>query len=226
MLGGEMSKYFDFLNDTIDSKSVVFDLGCGNGKFSPIEKIDSKPNIVIGLDVDEELLRENTYLKSRVLGDAHKLPFRQNSFDVIITRAVMEHLENPDIMLSEASKVLKPEGTIIIQTPNKRSPIGFLSSMLSLKGRALFKRIFTHEDKLEGNYETYYRCNTGRRLSNTLNKNGFSEIKIVYEDIGLKWVRNPLIRAALSAFQKITNLSRILFCFKQHLICIAKNSAK
>ena len=218
-----MSFYRDFVNNAIDSESIVLDLGCGDGKYGAIKENGFKGKILVGLDNDGELLVENTCLSFRVLGDAHRLPFRQNCFDIIISRVVIEHIERPDIVLSEASRVLKLGGVFIIQTPNKLNPISFLSSVLSLRAKAFLKRLFTHECEIEGNYETYYKCNTGRKIFRTLKENGFGVENLVYEDIGLNWIKNPCIRAAFSAYQKMTNLGSFR-CLKQQIICVAKKT--
>ena len=51
--------------------------------------------------------------------DANKLPFDDNTFDVLICSEVLEHLENPEIAINEFYRVLKPGGLAIITTPNK-----------------------------------------------------------------------------------------------------------
>ncbi|RKZ31386.1 hypothetical protein DRQ36_02295 [bacterium] len=222
-IGVTMSIYRDFVNKAVSPESVVLDLGCGDGKYGAIREISVRPKILIGLDNDEGLIKENSYLAYRVLGDAHNLPFRQNSFDLIITREVFEHIENPDTVLFEAARVLKANGKMIIQTPNKLNPISFLSSILSLKTKARLKRLLTNESKIEGNYKTYYRCNTSRKLSHTLRRNGFSVESLVYERIGLDWIKNPIIKAAFIIFQKITKVG-FLRCFRQQIICAAKKT--
>lgn len=47
-----------------------------------------------------------------------KFPFRSGYFDYVHVNAVIEHLANPDNMLSEAHRVLVRNGIIIINTPN------------------------------------------------------------------------------------------------------------
>ncbi len=52
-----------------------------------------------------------------IVGDAHNLPFNNNSFDTIIMQAVLEHLHSPDIALKEAFRVLKPNGYLYLEVP-------------------------------------------------------------------------------------------------------------
>lgn len=73
----------------------------------------------VGLDFSEDLLRTNLKKNLNLIqADADKLPFKNNSFDVIVATAVIEHVSNPEKMLSECRRVLKKEGIIIITTPD------------------------------------------------------------------------------------------------------------
>lgn len=60
-------------------------------------------------------------------GDALHLPFSNHSFDLIIIQDVIEHLIDTDDFYSEIKRVLKPNGTIYLSTPNKFSIFNFLS---------------------------------------------------------------------------------------------------
>jgi len=51
-----------------------------------------------------------------VVGDAHKLPFEDNMFDVILCTEVLEHLHDPKIAIAEMNRVLKDKGKLILTT--------------------------------------------------------------------------------------------------------------
>ncbi|MFM8867129.1 MAG: class I SAM-dependent methyltransferase [Ilumatobacteraceae bacterium] len=51
-------------------------------------------------------------------GDATRLPFRDGSFDVIVTSEVLEHIQNDVAALAELSRVLKPGGTFAATVPS------------------------------------------------------------------------------------------------------------
>ena len=46
----------------------------------------------------------------QVVADAHKLPFDNESFDFITSYEVLEHVKDPDLVLSEINRVLKSSG--------------------------------------------------------------------------------------------------------------------
>jgi SAM-dependent methyltransferase/uncharacterized protein YbaR (Trm112 family) len=49
--------------------------------------------------------------------DAQSLPFNDSLFDVVICIDVLEHVENPALMISELARVLKNDGILILSTP-------------------------------------------------------------------------------------------------------------
>lgn len=52
---------------------------------------------------------------------AGNLPFESNYFDAIVTFDVVEHLKDPRLFFSEANRVLRKDGLIIVSTPNTNS---------------------------------------------------------------------------------------------------------
>lgn len=52
-----------------------------------------------------------------LVGDAHRLPFRDNSIDSLIYQAVLEHVHDPRRVIDEATRVLKPGGYLYLEVP-------------------------------------------------------------------------------------------------------------
>lgn len=61
--------------------------------------------------------------------DAHNLPFRDETFKVITMFSVIEHVRQPMICLSEASRVLRRDGQLLMQFPNRYFPIELHSGL-------------------------------------------------------------------------------------------------
>ena len=53
--------------------------------------------------------------------NAERIPFPSNSFDYVVCTEVIEHLWNPDNLLSEINRVLKTSGVLVLSTPNSAS---------------------------------------------------------------------------------------------------------
>lgn len=84
----------------------------------------------VGLDFSLPLLRANTNKEISLLaGDATKLPFKSNSFDAVVTTAVIEHVPTPEILVKECHRVLRNNGIAILTTP-----VPFFDTIASLIG--------------------------------------------------------------------------------------------
>ncbi len=83
-----------------------------------------------------------------VNGSALHLPFSNQSFDLIIIQDVIEHLIDTKDFYSEIKRVLEPNGTIYLSTPNKFSIFNFLSDphfglpIISILKRESIKKYF------------------------------------------------------------------------------------
>ncbi len=95
-------------------EDMILDVGCGEGKIWQLF-----PGLdITGLDISEENLKKaGKYLKP-VKGPAEKLPFKDQSFDLVIASEILEHLIAPEKVLQEIDRVLKPEGLAIVTYPN------------------------------------------------------------------------------------------------------------
>lgn len=105
----------------------VLDIGSGNGKLA--FAIAERKNEVIGLDISKVAIsiaqerQKNLKQELPVLfkhGDARKLAFEDNTFDIIISQDLVEHITEDDfkIHLKEVSRVLKPGGSYLFWTPS------------------------------------------------------------------------------------------------------------
>lgn len=97
---------------------TVLDLGCGTGTFSlPLARLGCK---VTGIDPSAGMLaraREKAEAAGLAVtfieGDAQRLPFADNSFDLVVTVTALEFMRRPRAALAEALRVLKPGGRLV-----------------------------------------------------------------------------------------------------------------
>jgi len=101
--------------DLAGNSRRILDVGCGWGR--ELVRFDN----AVGIDSCLLFLETaRNYTGNPVLlSDAHRLPFRDRSFDLVIMSEVLEHLIDPCLALKEAGRVLEGEGKIVIQTPNR-----------------------------------------------------------------------------------------------------------
>lgn len=99
----------------------LLDIGCGDGSFTVMLKEAMGAREAVGIEVASEAVAEveKKGIQSYQLDiDTEPFPFDDNYFDIIYCGEIIEHLFNPDHLLQEVHRVLKPEGTCIISTPN------------------------------------------------------------------------------------------------------------
>jgi ubiquinone/menaquinone biosynthesis C-methylase UbiE len=93
---------------------AILEIGCGEGLM--FEATATHP---IQMDVSMTRVRR-ARAKSRHLlcADGYDLPFRSATFEVVLLIAVLEHTRDPQRILAEAQRVLKPGGRVLMVVPN------------------------------------------------------------------------------------------------------------
>jgi ubiquinone/menaquinone biosynthesis C-methylase UbiE len=97
----------------------IIDLGSADGlMLSSVQ--DRFPSAkCIGIEYSRELIETMSDRRIMVLqGDIHYLPILDNSFDVAIATAVIEHSENPKKMLGESQRIIRKNGILILTSPD------------------------------------------------------------------------------------------------------------
>ena len=104
-------------SDWIGINKKVLDLG---GRDGTLTKHFIEKNNVTLADIDENALeyaKRNYKVETMRVDLNQSLPFKDNSFDVVVMAEVLEHLPYPNITLSEIKRVLKTNGRFIGNLP-------------------------------------------------------------------------------------------------------------
>jgi 2-polyprenyl-3-methyl-5-hydroxy-6-metoxy-1,4-benzoquinol methylase len=102
----------------------VLDVGCGDGMF--LSELDRQANLTArgwelhGVDYSEGALsrarsRPYTFAQCNL---EEGIPYPDGTFDVLSAGELIEHIYDPDALLREARRVLRPGGSLLITTPN------------------------------------------------------------------------------------------------------------
>jgi len=101
---------------------TILDVGCGGGFLT--NALGREGWQVTGVDISSECLvvasrHDETRSVVYVQASADKLPFRNGQFAVVTAMDFLEHVENPEHVIKEISRVLAPDGTFIFHTINR-----------------------------------------------------------------------------------------------------------
>lgn len=159
----------------VDGK-VVLDIGCGHGDL--LENAFESAKDTYGIDPDINAINRNKFINHLSVADAENLPFKDNFFDVVTMAWVVEHLENPDKVLSEINRVLKPGGVVCFITPNKlnynvwiiRAIPHFLHDFLT---RTLYGR------QENDTFRVQYKMNSPKEVDKYMEKHSFTKDKLI-----------------------------------------------
>lgn len=192
------------------SNKRILDVGCSTGYLAHF--LTSQNNEVTGIDF---LSGAITIAKKNKINayvcdiENEQLPFKNNSFDLVVFSEVIEHLIDPNIVLVKIHKVLKRNGLLIISTPN----IAYIQYRLEL----LFGRLPDFCEFRNKFFERHYNFQhkslfTKNVLKNTLLDNKF-KIK--------KWSSHDTYK---NKFEKMFNFMQYIFpgLFKKNIIVVAE----
>ena len=171
--------YRETLASAVGPDTSWLDLGCGHQFFpewmpdslAVQQKLVATSRRVIGVDAVD--LRPHSCGITKVAADIEQLPFADASFSLVTANMVVEHVENPERLLREVFRVLKPGGMFLFHTPNaryfevaiaRRLPAGVMKLVAGLlDGRA-------GEDV----FQTHYRLNTAGKIRELAGQSGMA----------------------------------------------------
>jgi 2-polyprenyl-3-methyl-5-hydroxy-6-metoxy-1,4-benzoquinol methylase len=155
------------------SKPRILDLGCGNGSLSHL--IAMQGYEVVGVEDSESGVNyaRQTFPDCHFIhASIYDLPYAEleNSFDIVISAEVIEHLLYPRELVRAAQKCLKPNGRLIITTPYH----GYLKNLVIL----LLGKMDVHFNPLwDGGHIKFFSVST---LTELLEKENYTEIKFKF----------------------------------------------
>jgi ubiquinone/menaquinone biosynthesis C-methylase UbiE len=107
--------------EALQERGHLLDIGCGTGLF--VEKYITETRTAIGLDISQGMIsqaRRRCMDSEFVVGTGETIPFRDASFDAVTSLLAFSYIREPQSMLNEAYRVLKPGGTIALCTLGKK----------------------------------------------------------------------------------------------------------
>lgn len=173
--------FYNWLRSYIQSVFVILNVGAGSTSHRKIRSLKGEVQKVLGADIDKEVLNNEDLDEAFVIKNG-KLPFRDNTFDLVWADYVFEHVQKPGTFLKEVYRVLKPGSSFFFRTPNKYHYVSIFARVTPHQ----FHRLMANRVRGLGNdthepYPTYHRLNSRKEITDHAESAGFrkSELRLI-----------------------------------------------
>lgn len=128
--------------DTIGVRRAL-DVGTGSGRY--LTRLCGADVCAYGLDLSPVMLAHNASGAPLVCGDARRLPFRDASFDLVVSSLTVGHLPDLDVWFSECARVLARGGHLVFSDVHPSwEATGWLRTFSASDGRLFAVRHHWH----------------------------------------------------------------------------------
>jgi 2-polyprenyl-3-methyl-5-hydroxy-6-metoxy-1,4-benzoquinol methylase len=168
--GEKLTRVFVERVNKLKNVRSICDLGCGNGHISG--RLAALGYDVTGVDASESGIRiaRRAYPRANFVEALIDRDLRLESFDLVISSDVIEHLYRPSDLLEAARSLLKPKGQLLIGTPYH----GYLKNL----ALAATGKMDTHFAALhDGGHIKFFSVKT---LSSLLKNHGFRDLNFSF----------------------------------------------
>jgi ubiquinone/menaquinone biosynthesis C-methylase UbiE len=188
--------YHGHICDTVlrclPGRGFLLDLGCGTGLF--VRRYRDEGGTAVGLDISPRMVlqgRNRVKESDFFVGTAEVLPFRDGSFDAMASLLAFSYLPDPEAMLRESFRVLKPGGGIAICTLSRTIFTRMVPVIYRVGEQVGLKKVGV------GAFgERYY---TDRELLDLLGRAGFTEVSVTRCSFAHLNLMDPFFSLARSA---------------------------
>lgn len=205
----------DYILDSVQPDFHILDAGAGGGEKFPYDLKD-RCQEMIGVDLDPRVV-DNPQLNRGVVADLTKTPFENETFDLIFSRYVMEHVQAPPAFLAEMNRILKPDAQFIFLTPNKYHYVSLIAAITPDRCHSWYNK--TRGRQEDDTFPTVYRLNSTRSIRNEMTAVGFTENQIIYRECSPNYLMFSRIAFLLGvAYERFVNASNFFQKLRVNII--------
>ena len=186
--------YHQEVEGLLPARGKVLDLGCGaNASLAGFRRPGRE---VWGADLQAhpQLCHPEWF---RLLGPAGRIPFADETFDLVTCLWVLEHVERPAAFLREVGRVLRPGGWLLAHSISAQHYVTWLRRALDVLPHAvvqrLVRRLYGRDE--HDTFPTFYRLNTRPQLERCARRAGLTLARLRrYSDLGWYFHFAPSLR--------------------------------
>jgi 2-polyprenyl-3-methyl-5-hydroxy-6-metoxy-1,4-benzoquinol methylase len=137
-----LKNWFNF--DNLRAQKIL-DVGCGAGLLT--ENLVTQ-NTIWGVDISLSLLTlaKQKGLKT-ILSSAEALPFKNQDFDIVLCVGVIPYYKEPDKIISEIRRAIKPGGKVVVTSTANSYALRFVRYMKNISGlKSQLEHLYTCEE--------------------------------------------------------------------------------
>jgi SAM-dependent methyltransferase len=210
-----VARFVNRLDTIVKPGHRVLDIGAGAGELNAYA-LKGRVRQIVGVDLDPRV-SANPLLDAGLSADIYALPFRDNSFDVVFSIYVLEHVNSPARLTAEIARVLRPGGVCLFLTPNvfhyvtmasRLTPTSFHRWANERRGRAS-----------DDTFPTCYQLNSRRALERHFSAAGLHTVAIEAIEVQPNYLTfSPLAYLLGVGYERMVNATELLSAFRVNLI--------
>lgn len=210
------------IQNHLTAQSVVLDIGAGAGI---VEEMHFRGDVarICGVDLDPRV-EQNDKLDEGKCADAGNIPYENNFFDVVFADNVMEHLDDPETVFGEISRVLKPGGIFLFKTPNRRHYMPLIAQLTPYRFHQFINKLRGRDS--EDTFPTCYLSNSIGQVTVLAAKTGLEVSDIQQIEGRPEYLRLTFVTYLFGLlYERIVNISPLLSHYRILLIAQLRKPA-
>jgi len=184
------------------STTRLLDLGCGHSSLAA--KAISQAEQAVGVDLSLAALQRNQFIHEPTVAIGEQLPLANESFDLIISQWVIEHLPEPLLVLQEIARVLRPNGNVILFTTNAYNYIPLVSQIIPNQLQGYLLSHLLHRPSSDS-FPTFFRANTVKQLTSLAKQSGLIVQQSLYVGNPFYLAFSPTLFRLALLFEQVTD---------------------
>jgi SAM-dependent methyltransferase len=217
--GGLERRFLAVIERLVRLGDRLLDAGCGSGRLFTYD-LRGHASLIVGVDLTSDV-GQNPNIDSPLRASLTALPFASETFDLIICKHVLEHLDQPESAFRELARILRPQGRLLILTPNRFHYVPLLAALLPRP----FQRLVAGGRGLTPGevHTTVYGANTPRRLRRLARQAGLRVAVLrLFETPPVYLAFHPLAFALGVAYERLVNRFEALAPLRVNLLAVLR----
>jgi len=183
-------EFYTRINALIKKEMKILDFGAGRASWmeeddceyrKTLLTLKGKANYCAACDIDPIVKQNQNADETFLITIGEALPFDDETFDIVISDYTFEHIAEPDNVIKEFNRILKPGGWICARTPNQ---FGYVSIITRLVKNSLHSRLLKYAQpnrKALDVFPTTFKLNTLAKIEKNFPSSLYNNYTYRYE---------------------------------------------